>query len=83
MDDLRELIILPGGQQAAFIVEIDVGEMVFDLFHHLLIAYFPCVLVLYEILLHLLQCNATVSRSCITPGQIDAAAVGGGVFKVQ
>ena len=58
MDDLRELIILPGGQQAAFIVEIDVGEMVFDLFHHLLIAYFPCVLVLYEILLHLLQCNA-------------------------
>lgn len=51
-------IILPGGQQAAFVVEIDVGEMVFDLFHHLLIAYFPCVLVLYEILLHLLQCNA-------------------------
>ena len=32
--------------------------MVFDFFHHLLIAYFPCVLVLYEILLHLLQCNA-------------------------
>lgn len=58
LDDLREFIILPGGQQAAFIVEIDVGEMVFDFFHHLLIAYFPCVLVLYEILLHLLQRNA-------------------------
>ena len=60
MDDLRELIILPGDQQAAFIVEIDLGEMVFDLFHRLLITNFPCVLVLYEILLHLLQRNEIV-----------------------
>ena len=67
MDDLRELIILPGGQQAAFIVKIDVGEMVFDFFHRLLIAYFPCVLVLYEILLHLLQRNA-ISLDASNPG---------------
>ena len=55
--------MLTRDQQSAFVVEIDVGEMVFDLLHRLLITGFPCVPVLYEILLHLLQRNEIVILS--------------------
>ena len=56
-------MVLTRDQQFAFVVEIDVGEMVFDHFHCLLITNSPCVLVLYEILLHLLQRNEIVILS--------------------
>ena len=56
-------MVLTRDQQPAFVVEIDVGEMVFDHFHCLLITNSPYVLVLYEILLHLLQRNEIVILS--------------------
>ena len=42
-------------------MKIDVGQMVLDLFHRFFVTNFPCVLMLLEILLHLVERNAILS----------------------
>lgn len=39
-------------------MKIDVGQMVLDLFHRFFVINFPCVLMILEILLHLVERNA-------------------------
>ena len=68
-DDLREFVILPGYKQLAFVMKIDVSEMILDFFHRFFVIDFPCVLMLLEIPLHLVERNAILlfSDFCSDP----------------
>ena len=62
-DDLRELIILSRDQQSAFVMKIDVGQIVLDFFHRFFVTNFPCVLMLLKKLLHLAERNTILPFS--------------------
>lgn len=62
-NDNIQATLLPGYEQPALVMKIDVGQIVLDFFHRFFVTNFPCVLMLLEKLLHLAERNAILPFS--------------------